>query len=92
MTKNDVPIPIYKLAFLQAYLYEIFSTEKKCEKNFKYTVWYLHENFSENEIDRIINFFNEQGINCDCGIIKKLDLKEYSDGRINFHETDKKET
>lgn len=88
MTENEIPIPIYKLAFLQAYLYEIFSTEKKCENNFKYTEWYLNENFSENEIDKIINFFNKQGINCDCGVIKKLDLKDYSNDKINFHEID----
>jgi len=85
MTENKLPMPIYRLAFLQAYLYENFSTEKECENNFKYTEWYLKENFSENEIEKIIKFFNNEGVNCDCGVIKKLDLKDYSNRQLNFH-------
>jgi len=68
-------LPIHQLAFLQAYLYEIFSTEKKCEENFKHTEWYLNENFSGKDIEQIIKFFNKEGLNCDCDIIKKLDLR-----------------
>ena len=47
MIKNGLPIPIQQLAFLQAYLYEIFSAEKQCESNFKYTEWYFGENYSD---------------------------------------------
>ena len=85
MTENELPIPLNRLAFLQAYLYEIFSTEKKCENNFKYTKWFLNENYSENEIREIINFFNRQGVNCDCGVIKKLDLRDLLISKLIFH-------
>jgi len=85
MTKNELPVPIYRLALLQAYLYEIFTTEKRCEKDFRYTDWYLTQNFSKKEIEQIIQFFINEGIQCDCGVIKKLDLKDFSDGTLNFH-------
>jgi len=85
MIKSQLPIPIYQLALLQAYLYEIFSSEKECQKNFKYTEWYLNENFHQDEIEKIIDFFNKEGLSCDCGIIKKLDLRAYSNGILNFH-------
>jgi len=51
MAKAGLPIRIHKLALLQAYLYEIFSTEKECKKNFRYTEWYLNENFSKKDIE-----------------------------------------
>ncbi len=85
MTKKELPIPIYRLAMLQVYLYEIFSGEKKCKKNFKYTEWYLIENFSEEKVKEIIKFFNEEGLNCDCGILNKMDLRKLAEGKINSH-------
>lgn len=85
MIKKSLPIPIYRIAMLQAYLYEIFSTDKKCEKNFKYTEWYLKENFSEEEIAAVIEFFKDKDLHCDCGILKKLYLRKFADDKINFH-------
>jgi len=85
MKKNELPIAIYQLALLQAYLYEIFSIDKKCEKNFKYTEWYLRDNFSAEEVDAIIKFFKDEGINCDCDILRKLDLRKLANDIIKFH-------
>ncbi len=85
MIKKSLPIPIYRIAMLQAYLYEIFSTEKKCEKNFKYTEWYLKDNFTEEEIVAVIKLFKDKGVHCDCGILKKLDIREFVEDKINFH-------
>ena len=85
MTKIELPIPIHQLALLQAYLYEIFGGEKKCEKNFKYTKWYLKENFSEIELESIFIFFKEKELYCDYDVIKKFDLKNYSIDNLNFH-------
>jgi len=85
MTKTELPILIHQLAFLQAYLYEIFGGEKKCENNFKHTKWYLKENFTDKKIDLILEFFNSYGLKCDCDILKKFDLKNYSSVTLNFH-------
>jgi len=85
MMKKELPILIHKLALLQAYLYEVFGTEKKCEKNFKYTEWYLSENFSKNEIEKILKFFEEEDVHCDCGILKKINLRNYIDDSIKYH-------
>jgi len=38
MKKSELPIPVYEIAFLQAYLYELFSLEGHCEQNFDRTV------------------------------------------------------
>lgn len=76
MTKKELPIPIHQLALLQAYLYEIFGGEKKCEKNFKYTKWYLSGNFTDLEIEEIMKYFAFQSLSCDCDILKKLDLRK----------------
>ena len=86
MIKKDPPIPIHRLAFLQAYLYEIFSAEEKCGSSFSHTEWYLKENFSENEIDLTIKFLKENGLSCDCDIVKKLDLKSVLKEKLNFHD------
>ncbi|MHB8871532.1 MAG: DUF2695 domain-containing protein [Candidatus Doudnabacteria bacterium] len=86
MTEIKSRIPIHQLAFLQAYLYEIFSTEKKCEKDFRHTEWFLRENFPQDKIENIIEFFSQEGLSCDCDIIKKLDLRELSDNKFIFHE------
>lgn len=85
MSKLELPIPIHQLAFLQAYLYEVFSAEKKCENNFKHTEWYLKENFSGKEIEHILTFFKKKDVSCDCDIIKKLDLRHISDGIWHSH-------
>ncbi len=85
MTKTEAPIPIHHLALLQAYLYEIFGGEKKCEKDFTYTRWYLKEKFLLKDIEMVIAFFKEKGIGCDCDILKKLNLQNLSNGKLNFH-------
>lgn len=86
MTKSELPIPIFRLALLLAYLYEIFINEKRCEQNFKYTEWYLTQNYSTNEIELMLKFLREAGLKCDCDIIKKLDLRELLDNKFIFHE------
>lgn len=85
MAKLELPVPIHILAFLQAYLYEIFSAEKQCESNFKYTEWYFGENYSDKEVEVVIEFFKDFGVKCDCDVIRKLDLREISEGIINYH-------
>lgn len=85
MTKTDLPMSVYKLAFLQAYLYEIFTMKKTCENNFKHTEWYLNENFSEQNVKEIFKFFKDEGLNCDCDVLKKIDLREIFANKINFH-------
>lgn len=86
MIKDKIPVPVYRLALLQAYLYEIFTTEKRCEQNLKHTDWYLTQNFSEKDIEKIFQLLKYKEIQCDCDVIKKLDLKELSKGILNFHE------
>lgn len=86
MKKYELPVPVYRLALLQAYLYEIFTTEKRCEQNFKYTDWYLTQNFSGKDIEKIFQLFKDKDIKCDCDVIKKLGLHELSKGTLNFHE------
>jgi hypothetical protein len=85
MTKSKLPIPIYKFALLQAYLYEIFIAEKRCEQNLNHTEWYLAKDFSEEKIEEIVKFFNNEGIQCDCDVINKLELKDFSEGILNTH-------
>lgn len=85
MTKVPLPIPIYKLALLQAYLYQAFTFEKHCENNFQNTKWYLNENFTQEEIQEILNFFNQIGLKCDCDVINNLNLKNLTAGMIEFH-------
>jgi len=85
MTMLSPPIPIYQLALLQAYLYEVFTAEERCEENFTHSKWYLKKNFSKEKIEEIIKFFNNKGIKCDCDVIKQLDLKDFSDDTLNFH-------
>lgn len=85
MSKLELPIPIHQLALLQAYLYEIFGGEKECEKNFKYTKWYLKENFSDLEIEEIMKYFALQSLSCDCDILNKLDLKVILNSKMKFH-------
>ena len=85
MTKVNTPIPLYKLALLQAYLYQVFSLENSCKGNFKNTEWYLKENFSSEQSENILKIFERLGLKCDCDIINKLDLKKISDGEFQYH-------
>ncbi|MBN1302138.1 MAG: hypothetical protein JW995_13065 [Melioribacteraceae bacterium] len=85
MAKVELSVPVYKLALLQAYLYEIFSLENKCDMNFNHTIWYLKQNFTEKEADMIISFLRSKGVNCDCDILRKLDLSVLAAHELNFH-------
>ena len=85
MTKVNTPIPLYKLALLQAYLYQVFSLENSCKGNFKNTEWYLKENFSPEQSKSILKFFESLGLKCDCDVINKLNLKKISDDEFRFH-------
>lgn len=76
MTKIDIPIPIYKLALLQAYLYQIYSQVNACKENFENTEWYLNENFSTEDRKNIFQFFDRLGLKCDCDVMRMLDLKD----------------
>ena len=86
MKKLEIPIPIYRLAFLQAYLYQIFTLDNNCKKNFDNTKWYLKEKHADEEVNSTIDFFKSIGIKCDCDIINKFDLKEISKGIIKSHD------
>ena len=85
MKISELPMPIYKLAFLQAYLYQIFSLEGTCKKNFEHTEWYLKDKLTENEVETIMDFFRSNGMTCDCDIINKMNLKEISKEIFGFH-------
>jgi hypothetical protein len=86
MRIKELPILLHQLALLQAYLYEIFDGEKqRCENNFKHTKWYLKDKHSEKTVEQIIAFFNQEGLCCDCDVIRRLDLRNYSSGTLNFH-------
>ena len=86
MKKSELPIPIHRLAFLQAYLYQVFTLENECKKNFDNTEWYLKETYTDEEVNSIIEFFKSIGLKCDCDIINKFDLKEISKGIIKSHD------
>jgi hypothetical protein len=85
MKEKKLPILIHQLALLQAYLYEVFEGEKRCQRNYKYTNWYLKDKYSEKTIEQIIGFFNQEGLSCDCDLITKLNLRNYSNGNLIFH-------
>jgi len=85
MTNLDLPMQIYELAFLQAFLYQIFTTESTCNKNFNNTEWYLNDKYTHAEVNSIINFFKNNGINCDCDIIYKIDLKHILKNTLKSH-------
>lgn len=57
MKKSELPIPVHRLAYLQAYLYQIFELENNCKKNFDSTKWYLQEKHSDEEVKATIDFF-----------------------------------
>jgi len=88
MKKSELPIPVYEIAFLQAYLYELFSLEGHCEQNFDRTVWHLKEKHTDEEVKSVIKFFKDRGLKCDCDVIRKLDLREISKQKVGFHDED----
>ena len=59
--------------------------KKRVRITFKYTKWYLKENYTDKKIDSILEFFKSYGLKCDCDIINKFDLREILDEKINFH-------
>lgn len=64
------------LAFLQGYLVEMFSHQTKCEENFRYTNWYLDQKYEETVKETVFNYFETKGIECDCGVVEKLNYDE----------------
>ena len=86
MEKLELPIPIHQLAFLQAYIYQVFTLEIDCKKDFRNSEWFLKENHTDEEVNSIIEFFRSQGFKCDCDIINKFDLRELSKGVLVSHE------
>ncbi len=77
MKASELPIPIHEVAFLQAYLYEVFSIEDQCQQNFEKTEWHLKGTHKDEEVESIIQFFKSNGVNCDCDIIHKFDLRKF---------------
>lgn len=85
MTNLDLPIVIGEIALLQAYLYQIFTTQSDCKSSFTNTEMYLNDKYNSDEVNSILNYFKENGLQCDCDIIYKMDLKEISKGIIKRH-------
>jgi hypothetical protein len=85
MKKLELPIPIHRLAYLQAYLYQVFSLNSNCKKNFDNTKWYLKEKHTDEEVNSTIEFFKSIGLKCDCDIINKFDLREISKEILHPH-------
>ena len=76
LTKEKVSLA--NIAFLQAYLIEILEFEHNCKQNFKHTEWYLDQKFSEEVKELYLIFLKERGANCDCDVIKKIDVRDES--------------
>ena len=74
MKKNHFDIA--DIALLQAYILELFKLSNKCETSLKFTKEYLSEKFTENTKAEIINYLEERGVDCDCGVINKLNISE----------------
>jgi hypothetical protein len=89
MKKSELPILVYEIAFLQAYLYELFSLEGHCEQNFDRTIWHLKEKHSDDVVKSVIEFFKDRGLKYDCDVIYNLDLREISKQKMGFHDEDK---
>ena len=85
MNSDNSTIWIHELAFLQAYLYELFTSEQTCHKNFDHSDWYLYEKYSKEEIKEIKQYFNRNNITCDCDIIFKLDSRDKFKTLKSFH-------
>lgn len=74
VTKENINLA--NIAFLQAYLIEVFSYEQECEKNFKHTEWYLDQKYENEEKELYLRFIKERGATCDCDVIKKIILNK----------------
>jgi hypothetical protein len=85
MKKLELPIPIHRLAYLQAYLYQVFTLDNNCKKNFDNTKWYLKEKHADEEVNSTIDFFKSIRLKCDCDIINKFDLREISMEILHAH-------
>jgi hypothetical protein len=83
---KKLPIPISEMAFLLAYLYEIFTLKEHCRQNFEQTEWHLKENHKEEKVKLVLDFFRSNGLKCDCDILHKFDLREYINGSMEFHD------
>ncbi len=81
---NNLPIPINQLVLLQAYLYEVFSYEKRCRNSFDNSEWYLRDKHNEEKVKSISDYFRSKNINCDCDIINMINLKDLL-SNINYH-------
>ena len=82
----ELPIPIQEIAFLQAYLYGVFTSDNKYNKNFNHTEWYLNAKYKDDEVTSIKTYFRNNGIECDCDIINKFDIRDISKGLIKTHD------
>lgn len=76
MKRINQLIPEIELTFLKVHLHKTFSLENRCKDNFESTAWYLGERYSDEEVDLIIDYFEEIGIKCDCDILNKLELEK----------------
>jgi len=86
MKKLELSIPIHKLTFLQAYpKSNIHVRKSNVKKNFNSSEWYLKENYTDEKAKLITDYFRSKGLQCDCEIINKLDLKEISKGIVKSH-------
>jgi hypothetical protein len=74
MKKNYYDIS--DIALLQAYILELFKLSNKCEHSLKFTKEYLEEKFDEGTKNEILEFLQQRGIDCDCGIIDKLNIAD----------------
>ncbi|MEN8191360.1 MAG: hypothetical protein ABFS12_01005 [Bacteroidota bacterium] len=83
---KNIPLPIHQIALLQSYLYEIFTYEKKCNKSFENSEWYLKEKHTEEEVTSVLEFFKNNDIMCDCDIIHKFDLRVFSEDSTKHHQ------
>lgn len=86
MDRPELPIAIHRLAYLQAYLYQIFTLERECKNNFDNTRWFLKETHNLEEINSIIEYFKSLGLKCDCDIINKYDLREIAKKTVKHHQ------
>ena len=69
-------INLADIAFLQAYLLEMFEFENECEQNFKHTKWYLQQKFDDELAELYLTFIKEHGATCDCDVIRKINIKK----------------
>ncbi|GBD87054.1 hypothetical protein BMS3Abin03_00980 [bacterium BMS3Abin03] len=78
-TNTNEQINLSDIAFLQAYLIGVFEFEGECEKNFKYTEWYLDQKVSKELKQIYMDYLKIKGATCDCDVINKIDLRDESD-------------